>query len=257
MNLRQKYIAFMTIFGKEVKRSFRTWKQTFIPSIITTVLYFLIFGTFIGSQIKSIGGVSYMTFIVPGLVMMAVMMNSFQSMLSKFYFLKFQKTIQEILISPMPAWLVVFSYLSSSVFNGLLIGSLIFGSAFLFETIPVAHPFLAILVVVLVSSFFALLGLINAIYAKTFDDMNIVQTFFLTPLTYLGGIFYSIKLLPEVWQNVSHFNPILYMVNSFRYSILGFSDITITTCLLVILGGIAIAFSWVLYLFKTGRGMKA
>lgn len=247
----------MTIFGKEVKRSFRTWKQTFLPSIITTVLYFLIFGTFIGSQIKSIGGVSYMAFIVPGLVMMSVMMNSFQSMLSKFYFLKFQKTIQEILISPMPAWLVVFSYLSSSIFNGLLIGSLIFSSAFFFETIPVAHPLLAILVVIMVSSFFALLGLINAIYAKTFDDMSIVQTFFLTPLTYLGGIFYSVKLLPDLWQNVSHFNPILYMVNSFRYSILGFSDITITTCLLVILGGIAIAFSWVLYLFKTGRGMKA
>ena len=184
-------------------------------------------------------------------------MNSFQSMLFKFYFLKFQKTVQEILISPMPAWLVVFSYIAASVFNGFIIGGLVFASAYFFETIPVTHPFLALLVVLLVATFFALLGLINAIYAKTFEDMGIVQTFVLTPLTYLGGIFYSITLLPEVWQNVSHFNPILYMINAFRYSILGISDIPLLTCFLVILGGIAIAFSWVVYLFKTGRGLKA
>ena len=228
-----------------------------MPAVITTVLYFLIFGTFIGSQIKSIGGVSYMAFIVPGLVMMSIFMNSFQSMLFKFYFLKFQKTVQEILVSPMPAWLVVFSYIASSVFNGFVIGGLVSASAFFFEDITVAHPFLALLVVLLVATFFALLGLINAIYAKTFEDMGTVQTFFLTPLTYLGGIFYSITLLPEVWQKVSHFNPILYMINAFRYSILGFSDISLGLCLLVIFGGIALAFSWVIYLFKTGRGLKA
>lgn len=256
MNLRQKYIAFMTIFTEEVKRSLRTWKQTFLPAIITTVMYFLIFGTFIGSQIKAIGGVSYMAFIVPGLVMMSILMNSFQSMLTKFYFLKFQKTIQEILISPMPSWLVVFSYISASVFNGFVIGFLVFGSAFFFQTIPIVHPFLALLVVLLVSTFFALLGLINAIYAKTFEHMGIVQTFILMPLTYLGGIFYSIKLLPGIWQTVSHFNPILYMINAFRFSILGFSDVPLITCLLVIFSGIVIAFSWVLYLFKTGRGLK-
>ncbi len=257
MTFRQKYIAFLTIFNKEVIKSVRTWKTTFLPAIITTVLYFLIFGTFIGSQIKSIGGASYMSFIVPGLVMMSIFMNSFQSMLFKFYFLKFQKTIHEILISPMPAWLVVFSYIACSVFNGVIIGTLVFASAYFFETIPVAHPFLALLIVLLVATFFALLGLINAVYAKTFEDMSIAQTFVLTPLTYLGGIFYSITLLPSIWQTVSHFNPILYMINAFRYSILGFSDISLMTCLLVILGGIVIAFSWVLYLFKTGRGLKA
>lgn len=257
MTPRQKYIAFMTIFRKEVKRSFRTWKQTFLPSIITTVLYFLIFGSFIGSQIKQVGGVSYMSFIVPGLVMMAILQNSFQSMLTKFYFLKFQKTIQEILVSPMPAWLVVFSYLASSVFNGFLIGALVFGSAYFFETIPVAHAFVALFVVLLTSTLFALFGLINAIYARTFDDMSIVQTFFITPLTYLGGVFYSVKLLPSMWQTVSHANPILYMVNGFRYGILGISDISIGICVMVLLGGIVVAFSWVLYLFKTGRGLKA
>lgn len=257
MTFRQKYIAFLTIFLKELKRSFRTWKQTFLPAIITTVLYFLIFGSFLGSQIKDIGGVSYMAFIVPGLVMMSVLMSSFQSMLSKFYFLKFQKTIQEILISPMPAWLVVFSYISASVFNGFLIGILVFASAYFFEFIPVAHPFTALFVVALTSIFFALLGLVNAIYAKTFDDISIVQTFAITPLTYLGGVFYSVLLLPPFWQAVSQFNPILYMVNAFRYSILGFSDIPLGTSIFVLFGCITVVFGWVLYLFKTGRGMKA
>jgi ABC-2 type transport system permease protein len=198
-----------------------------------------------------------MSFIVPGLVMMAILQNSFQSMLSKFYFLKFQKTIQEILVSPMPAWLVVVSYLSASVFNGFVIGSLVFIAANFFEHVSVVHPFSALLIVFLTTTFFALLGLINAIYAKTFDDISIVQTFVITPLTYLGGIFYSVKLLPGVWQTVSHFNPILYMINGFRFSILGFSDIALSTCLLVLLGCIAFAFSWVLYLFKTGRGLRA
>jgi ABC-2 type transport system permease protein len=257
MNSRQKLIAFNTIFGNEVRRSVRTWKQTFLPSIITTVLYFLIFGTFIGSQIKAIGGVSYMAFIVPGLVMMSVLMSSFQSMLMKFYFLKFQKTIQEILVTPMPAWLVVAGYLGSAMFNGIIIGLLIFASSYFFETIHVAHPALSVFIILLTSMFFALLGLINAIYAKTFDDLSIVSTFFLTPLTYLGGIFYSVKLLPGIWQTVSHFNPILYMINGLRYGVLGFSDISIVTCLLVILGGIAVAFAWILYLFRTGRGLKA
>ena len=257
MNPRQQYIAFLTIFNKEVKRSFRTWKQTFLPSIITTVLYFLIFGTFIGGQIKAVGGISYMTFIVPGLVMMAVLQNSFQSMLSKFYFLKFQKTIQEILISPMPIWLVVFSFLASSVFNGLVIGGLVFGSAYFFETLHVVHPLLAVVVVLLTSTLFALLGLVNAIYATTFEHLSIASVFFITPLTYLGGIFYSVTLLPGIWQTISHFNPILYMVNAFRFGVLGFSDISFTTCVTVLLGCIVVAFLWVLHLFKTGRGLKA
>lgn len=257
MSPRKKYIAFLTIFKKEVRKSFRTWKQTFLPSVITTALYFLIFGAFIGSQIKSVGEVSYMAFIVPGLVMMAVLNNSFQSMLSKFYFLKFQKTIQEILVSPMPAWLVVFGYVSSSVFNGFVIGALVLVSALFFEPVRILHPFFAFFVVLLTTTFFALLGLVNAIYAKSFDDISIVQTFILTPLTYLGGVFYSITLLPEVWQNISHANPILYMINAFRFSMLGVSDISPTICVLVLLGCISVVFSWVLYLFKTGRGLKA
>ncbi len=257
MTPRQKYIAFLTIFGKEVRRSLRTWKQTFLPPVITTSLYFLVFGTFIGSQIKAIGGVSYLAFIVPGLVMSTLLTSSFQNMLQKFYFLKFQKTIQEILVSPMPAWLVVFSYLSSAMFSGLAVGTLVFCSALFFQPISVAHPLLAILVALLTSGFFALCGLINAIYAKTFDDLSIVSVFFITPLTYLGGVFYSVKLLPGIWSKISLFDPILYMINALRYSILGFSDMPVYHSLLVIIVGIIIAFSWILYLFKTGRGLKA
>lgn len=246
----------MTIFGKEIKRSVRLWKQTFLPSITTTVLYFLIFGTFIGAQIQAMGGVSYMAFIVPGLVMMAVLQSAFQGMVSSFYFMKFQKTVEEILVSPMPAWLVVAGYLAASVARGIVIGTLVFLSAFFFETIPVTHPFLALLVVTLTATLFALIGLINAIYAKSFDDISIIPTFVLTPLTYLGGVFYSITLLPQIWQSVSQANPILYMVNAFRLSILGFSDISFVTSLLVLFACIAVAFSWVLYLFRTGRGLK-
>lgn len=257
MNPRQKFIAFQTIFNKEVKRSFRTWKQTFLPAVITTALYFLIFGTFIGSQIGTIQGVSYMVFIVPGLVLMAILSSSFQSMLTKFYFLKFQKTVQEILISPMPSWLVVAGYMGASVFNGFTIGSLVFICANFFERIPIAHPLLAVLVVCMTTTFFALLGLINAIYAKTFDDMSIVQTFFLTPLTYLGGIFYSVSVLPPLWQYLSHFNPVLYMINAFRYSVLGFADVSIWSSLVALSVCLVIAFVWVVYLFKIGKGLKA
>lgn len=228
-----------------------------MPSIITTVLYFLIFGTFIGTQINAVGGLSYMTFIVPGLVMMAVLNNAFQSMLFKFYFLKFQKSIHEILVSPMPPWLVVLSYVACSVFNGLIIGIAVFASAFFFVHVPVAHPFLAILIAVLTAATFSLAGLINAIYAKNFDDLSIISTFVLTPLTYLGGVFYSVTLLPPMWQTISHFNPILYMINAFRYSTLGFSDISIYTSILVLFSVAAVAFAWVVYLFKTGRGLKA
>jgi ABC-2 type transport system permease protein len=257
MTPKQMYIAFMTILTKDVKRTFRLWIQTILPAVVTTVLYFLIFGTFIGSQVQSMGGVSYMTFIVPGLVLMAVLNSSFQGMLFSFYFMKFQKTVEEILVSPMPHSLVVAGYISGAVTRGGFIGLVVFASAFFFERIPIAHPFLALLVIIITAVLFALMGLVNAVYARNFDDLSIVSTFALTPLTYLGGVFYSITLLPPIWQTVSHFNPILYLINAFRYSLLGFSDIPFTTGITVLLGCCVVMFSWVLYLFKTGRGLKA
>lgn len=256
MNLRQLYIAYMTIVRKEVVRFLRIWPQTFLPSVITTVLYFLIFGTFIGSQIKPMGGVSYMAFIVPGLVMMAILNGAFQNIAFSFFQLKFMKTVEEILVSPMPAWAVVAGYVTGALFRGLVIGMLVFASAFIFEVIPIAHPLYAVLIASITAIVFALAGLINAIYAKGFDGINIVPTFVIMPLTYLGGVFYSLSLLPAVWQTISHFNPVLYMVNAFRYSILGFSDIAFGTSITVLVGCALFLFGWVLYLFKTGRGLK-
>jgi ABC-2 type transport system permease protein len=247
----------MTIVRKEVIRFLHIWPQTFLPSVITTVLYFLIFGTFIGSQIKEVDGVSYMAFIVPGLVMMAILNGAFQNIAFSFFQLKFMKTVEEILVSPMPAWTVVAGYITGSLFRGLIIGLLVFGSAFIFEVIPVAHPVYALLIASLTAILFSLAGLINAILAKGFDGINIIPTFVIMPLTYLGGVFYSLKLLPLTWQYISLFNPVLYMVSAFRYSILGISDIEFHTSVYVLLGCAVVLFAWVLYLFKTGRGLKA
>ncbi len=246
----------MTIVRKEVIRFLRIWPQTFLPSVITTVLYFLIFGTFIGSQIKAVGDVSYMAFIVPGLVMMAILNGSFQNIAFSFFQLKFMKTIEEILVSPMPAWTVVLGYVTGALLRGLVIGALVFASAYMFEFIPVEHPFLAILIASTTAILFALAGLVNAIYAKGFDGINIIPTFVIIPLTYLGGVFYSLSLLPPFWQTISLANPVLYMVNAFRYSILGFSDIPFVTSMAVLFGCMLCMFTWVLYLFKTGKGLK-
>jgi ABC-2 type transport system permease protein len=257
MSPRQLYIAYYTIVRREVVRFFRIWTQTFLPPIITTALYFLIFGTFIGSQIASVGGFSYMSFIVPGLVMMAVLNSAFQNIAFSFFQLKFMKTVEEILVSPMPSWLVVCGYVTGAVLRGLIIGALVFASAFFFEKIPVAHPVLAVLVVMLTAVLFALIGLVNAIYAKGFDSINIIPTFVLTPLTYLGGVFYSIQLLPPLWQTLSYVNPVLYMVNAFRYSILGVSDIAVGTAMSVLVGCCIVLFIWVVYLFKSGKGLRS
>lgn len=197
-----------------------------------------------------------MSFIVPGLVMMAVLNNSFQNIAFSFFQLKFMKTIEEILVSPMPVWLVVTGYISGAVLRGVVIGTLVFLSAYFFETIHVAHPFLALFVMIMTSVLFALVGLVNAIYAKKFDSINIIPTFFITPLTYLGGVFYSVTLLPPVWQTISHFNPVFYMINGFRYSLLGFSDVPLVTSTAVLLGCSVVMFVWVIYLFKTGKGLK-
>lgn len=257
MNARQLCVAYMTIVRKEVIRFLRIWPQTFLPSVVTTVLYFLIFGTFIGSQIQSVGGVTYMAFIVPGLVMMSILNGSFQNIAFSFFQLKFMKTVEEILVSPMPAWAVVSGYVTGSLIRGLGIGMLVFLSAYMFEVIPVAHPVYALIIAIITSILFSLIGLVNAIYAKGFDGINIIPTFVIVPLTYLGGVFYSVHMLPEVWQNISYLNPVLYMVNAFRYSILGFSDISFAISLAVLVSCTLCMFCWVLFLFKTGRGLKS
>jgi ABC-2 type transport system permease protein len=250
------YISVSTIVRKEVGRIFRVWKQNFLPPVTTTVLYFVIFGTFIGSQLASIDGLTYMQFIVPGLVMMAIIMGAFSQTTFTISTLKFFKTVEEILVSPMPMWGVVTGFILGGVARGFSVGLVILLSSLFFTTLPLPHIVWAIVFAFLSSTLFSLGGLITGLYVKDFDSLSIIPNFVLTPLTYLGGIFYSIKLLPEPWQSISHFNPILYMINGFRYGITGVSDISVLTCFIVLCAINIVFFVWVVYLFRYGKGLR-
>ncbi len=257
MNPYALWISYKTITKKEVVRFLRVWSQTLLPPVITMSLYFVIFGKFIGSQISNINGFSYMEFIVPGLVMMSVITSSFMNTVSSFYFSKFQKTIEEIMVSPTPYYVVIFGYVTGGVLRGLLTGAIVLGVALFFTHITIHNILFTLLVVLLTSIIFSLAGLINGVLATSFDGISIVPTFVLTPLTYLGGVFYSIHALPPVWQKVSLGNPILYMVNGFRWGFLGTSDVDLTLSIGVLLSFIAVFFASSWWLFKTGRGLRA
>lgn len=249
-------IAFQTIVRKEVTRFLRIWSQTLLPPVITQSLYFIIFGAFIGSQISDINGISYMAFIIPGLVMMGVINSSFMNVVSSFYSSKFMKNYEELMVSPASNSAIIFGYVIGGALRGLMVGILIFIVSILFIRPEIAHFGLILVFIILTSIVFALGGLINGIFAKSFDDISIFPTFILTPLTYFGGVFYSINNLPPLWQTVSKFNPILYMVDGFRYGFYGFSDIPIVYSL-----GMLIAFSVILYgitayLLNKGIGLK-
>ncbi len=223
---RKEYlVALQTITFKEVKRFTRIWVQTLLPSIITTSLYFLIFGTLIGSRIGQMKGYDYMEFIVPGLILMAVISNAYSNVVSSFYGSKFQHNIEEMLVAPMPGWVILAGYISGGVMRGLIVGVLVTIVSLFFTDLRIAHPVMMVVVFLLTGVLFSCAGFINAVYAKSFDDISIVPTFVLTPLIYLGGVFYSIDMLPMFWQTVSLLNPVLYMIDVFRYSILGTSDI--------------------------------
>lgn len=250
------FISISTIVRGEVGRIFRVWKQNFIPPVVTTVLYFVIFGNFIGSQIAQIDGLTYMQFIVPGLVMLALIMGSFSQTLFTLSMSKFFKTIEELLVSPMPMWGIVTGFVLGGIARGFCVGFVILLSSLVFTTLPIPHPFIAILFALLSALLFSLGGLVAATYAKDFDSMSIIPNFVLTPLTYLGGIFYSIKLLPGIWQQVSLFNPILYMINGLRYGLTGVSDIPVSIASLVLVILNMIMFAWVVYLFKIGKGIR-
>ncbi|HED33470.1 MAG TPA: ABC transporter permease, partial [Gammaproteobacteria bacterium] len=217
MNWTEKYNALKTIIIKEYLRFIRIWIQTVLPPAITTALYFIIFGNLIGSQIGDIDGHKYMDYIVPGLILMAVITNSYGNVVSSFYSAKFQKSIEELLVSPTPNYLILLGYVAGGVTRGIIVGIIVTLVAMFFSDINIHSYSLTLLIFILTSALFSIAGLINAIYANSFDDISIIPTFVLTPLTYLGGIFYSIEMLPEFWQTVSLANPILYMVDSFRY----------------------------------------
>lgn len=235
----------------------RIWTQTLLPAVITATLYYLVFGAFLGDRIGDVEGVPYIAFIVPGLVMMAVITNSYSNVASSFFGAKFQKNLEELMVSPVPHWVVIAGFMVGGVLRGVLVGILSLLVALFFTSLPVAHLFTIILFFVLTSVLFSLGGLINGVYAKSFDSVMIFPTFVLTPLIYLGGVFYPIRVLPEFWQTVSLANPILYMINGFRYGFLGSADMSVWLSFTVLCTFIVLALIWVLYLFSKGYGLRA
>lgn len=257
MTMREQWTAFHTILIREILRFTRIWVQTILPPVITTALYFIIFGNLIGPRIGAMDGVEYMDYIVPGLILMTVITNSYANVVSSFYGSKFQKNIEEMLVSPVPNYIIVLGFVAGGMARGLTVGAVVTVVSLLFSEARIHHAAVIVSVIVLTSILFSLAGLINGVFAKSFDDISIVPTFVLTPLTYLGGIFYSISMLPEFWQRVSMVNPILYMVNAFRYGFLGVSDISITSSYVIIVGFIAVLFSMSVYLLRRGVGVRA
>ena len=250
------WIAFYTILIKEIRRFTRIWPQTLLPPAITMTLYFAIFGNLIGERIGTMGGFSYMQYIVPGLIMMSVITNSYSNVSSSFFSAKFQLSVQELLVSPTPNWVILVGYTLGGVARGLLVGLAVTVLSLFFTHLALENIIMTIVVVLLTSIMFSLGGFVNAIYARSFDDVSIVPTFILTPLTYLGGVFYSIDLLPEFWQNVSLLNPVLYMVNAFRYGVLGVSDINVYWALVIVSLFIVALFSYGLRLLNQGKGIR-
>ncbi|MEO7067485.1 MAG: ABC transporter permease [Rhodanobacter sp.] len=251
-------IAMNTVARREIIRIMRIWTQTLIPPVITMTLYFIIFGKLIGSRIGKIeGDFSYMQYIVPGLVMMSIINNSYMNISSSFYGAKFQRSVEEMLVAPMANWAILYGYVIGALVRSLVVGALVLLVALFFTSLHVAHPFIALTSVVLGSVIFALAGFINAIFATKFDDIALVPTFIITPLTYLGGVFYSINMLGEPWRMISHANPILYMVNAFRYGILGISDVSVGGAFAVMLLFIVGLTIGALYLLRRGVGLRS
>ena len=249
-------IAFYTITRKDTVRMLRLWKQTFLPSVVTMSLYFAVFGTFIGSQLGDIQGFSYILFIVPGLIMMSVITNAYSNTSTAFFMAKFMKNIDEILVSPTPNWVIVGGYVTAGIVRGFIVGILVLITSLFFTHLTIYSAVVVLSAFVLTCVLFSLAGLLNALFAESFDSIAIVPTFVLTPLTYLGGVFYSIDRLPEFWQTISLANPILYMVNAFRYGFLGVSDVSLTVAFGILIS-LTIAFLvLILWLFKRGVGMK-
>lgn len=249
-------IPLRTIIVKEIVRFVRIWPQTLLPPAITTALYFLIFGELIGSRIGMVDGASYMNYIVPGVVIMSVISHSYANVVSSFYSTKFQRNIEELLVAPVPNWVILFGYVTGGVIRGLLVGTAVALISLLFTDIHVNNLAIALSIAFLTSIVFALAGFINAILAESFDDISIIPNFVLTPLSYLGGVFFSVDMLPNIWQTLSKGNPILYMVNTFRYGLIGVSDVNIELAYLITSGFIVILASSSLFMLHKGVGIK-
>jgi len=251
------FVALGTIVRREIMRILRIWGQTLVPPAITMTLYFLIFGGLIGSRIGDMGGYTYMEFIVPGLVMMSVIQNSYGNISSSFFGAKFGRHIEELPVSPMPNWVILLGYVSGAVLRGLLVGAMVLVIAMFFTPIQIPHPIVTLTTVLLGATIFSLAGFVNAAYAKKFDDIAIVPTFILTPLTYLGGVFYSVKLLPPWAEAATHANPIFYMVNAFRYGLLGTSDVPLWIAYALMIGFAVALAALGLWLLRRGVGLRS
>jgi ABC-2 type transport system permease protein len=254
--MRSNWISFTSIARKEMIRIFRIWLQTLVPPVITISLYFIIFGSFIGSQLGDIDGYDYMAFIAPGLIMMSIITNSYANTVSSFFSTKFQRNIEELLVSPTPNWVMVLGYISGGMTRGLCVGMLVSLVSLLFIRLPLFNVPFTILFALLTSFVFSLAGLINGIFAKKFDDISVIPTFVITPLTYLGGVFYSISLLPDFWRTLSKANPVVYMIGGFRYGFLGITDINVWAGLGMLLLFSVVLFLITLYLLKKGTGVR-
>lgn len=251
------FIAFKSILSKEINRFTRIWIQTLVPPAITMTLYFLIFGNLVGSRIGEMGGVSYMEFIAPGLIMMSVITNSYSNVASSFYSAKFQRNLEELMVAPVPHYVLIAGYVGGGVVRGLCVGLIVTLVAMFFVDISLHHAGLVVMTVFLTSVLFSLGGLINAVFAKSFDDISIIPTFVLTPLTYLGGVFYSLSLLPPFWQGVSALNPVVYMINVFRYGFLGFADISVPLSIAIMIGFCVALWTLAYYLVSRGIGLRS
>lgn len=256
MNTQEKLIALRTLFIKEYLRFARIWIQTIVPPVITVALYFIIFGNLIGSQLGDVKGYLYIDYIVPGMIMMSVITNSYANVVSSFYSSKFQKHIEEMLVSPMPNYIIIWGFISGGVARGLTVGIAVTFIATFFTDLQFQNIPLLLCVTLLTSILFSLAGLINGIFANSFDDISLIPTFVLTPLTYLGGIFYSIDMLPDFWRNISFANPILYMVDTFRASMIGVQDIDSTVSFSIIIGFVIVLYSVAMTLLNKGTGIR-
>lgn len=252
-----KLIAFETIVVKEVRRFSRIWMQTLLPPVITMSLYFVIFGNLVGSRIGEMGGYRYMEFIVPGLIMMAVIQNSYSNVVSSFFSQKFQRSVEELLVAPIPNYVILSGFIAGGMARGLCVGLIVTIVSLFFAELRIFSPLITIGVVLFTSLVFSLGGFINAVFANNFDDVSIIPTFVLTPLIYLGGVFYSIELLPPFWQLVSRLNPIFYMVNTFRYGILGTSDIDVAWAFAMLVLFAVLLFGACIWLLRRGTGIRS
>lgn len=250
------YIPFITILSKEIRRFTRIWPQTLLPPAITTALYFLIFGKLIGDRIGSVQGETYMDYIVPGIILMSVISHSYSNVVSSFYSTKFQRHIEELLVAPVPNWVILTGYVLGGVARGVIVGFVVAVISMLFTEIPLRHWGIALTILLLTATLFSLAGFINAIFAESFDDISIIPNFVLTPLSYLGGVFYSVNMLPGIWPRIAQANPILYMINAFRYGLIGISDVEIGLAFAMTSGFVLILAVFSLFLLNKGIGVK-